>query len=406
MSERLKIVVGGFLGLTPGGGVAWDYVQWPLGFAELGHDVIYVEDTRLWPVYENGADGSCDRNVNRIQSVMHAFGLDGRWAYRDEISGRCFGMPLSQLQEFCRSADLFINLSCSTFMRDEYLSIPVRALVDTDPMFTQIQFSNELSFTSHKAGMREMFAKHTHFFTFGENLGSTDCRIPDCGVPWIPIRQPVCLAHWKASPAPAAASTPFTTLMNWSAGRDLEYQGESWGQKSDSLMEYSNLPALVGGIHLAIGVGQTSGAAFPVGLFRDRGWTVLDPEVCAPDWRSYQSFLTESRGEFSIAKQTYVKARTGWFSCRSACYLACGRPVIAQDTGWSKYIPAGLGLLAFDDIDYAREALLAVACDPQIHGAAARQIAEEYFSAEKILRAMLHQTANLPCAMPFSTEAA
>jgi hypothetical protein len=368
--------------------------------------VIYVEDTRLWPVYEANDGGSCSQNVNRIKSVMDAFGLHGRWAYRDEISGECFGMPLARLQEFCRSADLFINLSCSTYMRDEYITIPIRALVDTDPMFTQIQFSSEESFTSEDAGIRDLFAKHTHFFTFGENLGSDDCRIPDCGVPWIPIRQPVCLGHWHASPVPLDVDVPFTTLMNWSAGKDLIFQGESWGQKSGCLMEHLNLPELVESIPLAIAVGQTSGPAFPEEIFRSAGWLVLDPEVCAPDWRSYQQFICQSRGEFSVAKQTYVKARTGWFSCRSACYLACGRPVIAQDTGWSKYIPSGLGVLAFEDFEEAASALIAVSREPQIHGAAARLIAEEFFSADRILSSMLRQASASVAAESPSPEAA
>src|SRR5260370_29252824 len=116
--ERLRIVVGGFLGLTPGGGVAWDYVQWPLGFTELGHDVVYVEDTRLWPIYNDAGPPDCAPNVLRIRAVMEAFGMRSRWAYRDELSGECFGMPLAQLQEFCRSADIFLNISCSTFLRD------------------------------------------------------------------------------------------------------------------------------------------------------------------------------------------------------------------------------------------------------------------------------------------------
>lgn len=406
MSERLKIVVGGFLGLTPGGGVAWDYVQWPLGFAELGHEVLYVEDTRLWPVYEAVNDRGCHSNVERIKSVMDAVGLHGRWAYRDEMSGECFGMPLAKLQEFCRSADMFVNVSCSTYMRDEYVSIPVRALVDSDPMFTQIQYSVEDSFTSQKAGIRDLFAQHTHFFTFGENIGAPDCRIPDCGVPWIAIRQPVSMKHWEVSPVPTNSGVPFTTLMNWSAGKDLVFGGESWGQKSASLMKYLRLPERVERIPLAIAVGQTSGPAFPADLFCSAGWSVLDPEVCAPDWRTYQRFLAESRGEFSVAKQTYVKARTGWFSCRSACYLACGRPVIAQDTGWSRYVPSGIGLIAFENVEEASSALIEVSRDLQTHGTAARRLAEEHFSAEKILNNMLQQAADSPSAMPCSKEVA
>jgi hypothetical protein len=387
--ERLRIVVGGFLGLTPGGGVAWDYVQWPLGFAQLGHDVLYVEDTRLWPIYQEGAAVDCAPNVSRVRNVMAAFGLESRWAYRDEVSGECFGLSLGQLQEFCRSADLFVNISCSTFLRDEYRTIPLRALVDTDPMFTQIQYCNEVSFTSEKSGMREMFAGHTHYFTFGENIGQPDCRVPDCGVKWHSTRQPICLSHWDATPIPKESASAFTTLMNWTAARDLVFEGDTWGQKNVSLMRFLDLPQAIGGINLAVAVSQTSGTPFPSGLFRDHGWTVLSPDQCAPDWRSYRSFLSESFGEFSVAKQTYDKARTGWFSCRSACYLASGRPVVTQETGWSAYIPAGRGLLTFHDMEGARAALRAIVDSPEVHAKAARELAEEYFAIEKVLPAML-----------------
>jgi len=161
-------------------------------------------------------------------------------------------------------------------------------------------------------------------------------------------------------------------------------------------MQYLDLPESIGGIKLAIAVGQTSGAPFPADLFRGHGWTVLNPDQCAPDWQSYQSFLQDSRGEFSIAKHTYSKARTGWFSCRSACYLAAGRPVIAQDTGWSSYIPTGRGLLAFEDMDGARAALCEVADDLKLHGRVARELAEEYFAADKVLATMLLDLGSTP----------
>lgn len=402
--ERLRIVIGGFLGLTPGGGVAWDYLQWPLGFAEMGHDVLYVEDTRLWPIYNTDGAADCSPNVARVSNVLSAFGMGSRWAYRDEVSSECFGMPLERVQEFCRTADVFINVSCSTFLRDEYRRIPVRVLVDTDPMFTQIQFCNQESFTADKAGMREMFAGHTHYFTFGENIGRRDCRIPDCGVKWETTRQPTCIEHWRAAPVSRRGTSSFTTIMNWTAARDLNFDGDTWGQKNASLMEYLNLPEQAAGMKLALAVGQTEGAPFPTRLFRERGWTVWNAEECTPDWESYRRFLHASLGEFSVAKQTYVKARTGWFSCRSACYLASGRPVIAQETGWSAFIPTGRGLFSFDDLEDARDALRAVAANPELHGRSARQIAEEYFAAEKVLSAMIASLAARPASEQLSVS--
>jgi hypothetical protein len=188
--------------------------------------------------------------------------------------------------------------------------------------------------------------------------------------------------------------TAYTTLMNWTAARPLRHDGETWGQKDVEFRRFINLPGLVPEVALGVAVGQTGGAGepFPQGAARAACWRMLDPQTCAPDWRSYRSFIEGSRGEFSVAKETYVKARTGWFSCRSACYLAAGRAVVTQDTGWSKHLPTGEGLLAFDDIEGAAEALRRVESDPARHSRAARAVAVEHFDSARVLTSMLAAT--------------
>ena len=391
--DRLRIIVGGYIGLLPAGGVTWDYIQYPIGFAACGHDVYYIEDTRLWSIYQvDGSDwGDCTPNVAHLENVMDAFGLSDRWAYRDEASGRCFGLSEKRVQEICRTADLFVNISCSTFMRDEYRRIPRRALIDSDPMFTQVQYLSQQMFTPGEPALRAAIDAHTHLFTFGENIGADDCLMPDCGIKWRPTRQPIALDRWTPDPAPRREDAAYTTLMNWSAAPLLKYDGETWGQKNITFESFINIPRLVPEILLAVAVGQTGGAgsAFPANEAREHGWRVLDPKTCAHDWRAYRDFIDASRGEFSIAKETYVKARTGWFSCRSACYLAAGRAVVTQDTGWSKHLPHDRGLLAFDDTESAVEALRRVEFEPEKHARAARQIAEDYFDSRKVLAAMI-----------------
>ena len=394
--RRLCIVVGGYLGLVPAAGVTWDYVQYPAGFAALGHDVFYLEDTRLWPVYQPaGSDwGDCSASVSHVAAVMAEFGLAGRWAYRDEASGRCFGLTEVQLREVCRSADVFVNVSCSTFLRDEYRAIPVRVLVDTDPMFTQVQLVSQQMFTPGSPGLRELVEGHTHHFTFGESVGRPECLMPDCGVAWRPTRQPVRLDLWPAAePVRDRAGSAYTTLMNWTAGKALEHAGTTWGQKDVELRRLFELPSAVPEIPLAVAVGQTGGAGepFPAAEARAAGWRVLDPEACAPDCAGYREFIAGSLGELSVAKETYVKARTGWFSCRSACYLASGRPVVTQDTGWTAHLPAGRGLLAFDTLATAAEALRSVEEDPVAHARAARELAEEFFDSRHVLTRMLQE---------------
>lgn len=384
-TDRLRIVVGGFLGLLPAGGVTWDYVQYPLGFAELGHDVYYIEDTCLWPIYQTGNSGDdCSGNVRHLAAVMDAFGLGERWGYRDVVTDRWFGMDAQQVREVCRDADVFVNVSCSTYMRDEYREIPVRVLIDSDPMFTQIQCQTGDGFTVGSRGMLDLVAAHTHHFTFGENIDAPDCLVPDCGVTWRPTRQPVCLSHWPITPIPHDGA--FTTLMNWSAGKQLEFAGRKWGQKDIEFRKVMSLPRAAEGLPLAVAVGQTAGEPFPTEETRSHGWRVLDPVICAADWQAYRAFIKSSLGEFSIAKHTYVAARTGWFSCRSACYLAAGRPVVVQDTGWTAYIPHGEGLLAFEDEASAAAALREVHGDVDRHSKAARRVAEECFDARKVLQ--------------------
>ena len=393
MKDRLRIIIGGYLGLLPTGGVTWDYVQYPAGFAALGHDVYYIEDTRLWSLYQaEGSDwGDCTGNVRQLKHVMESFGLADRWAYRDEASGKCFGMTKPQVDEVASTADVFVNVSCSTFMRDEYCRIPARVLIDSDPMFTQIQYLSQQMFTPGEPGLRDLLNAHTHHFTFGENIGAEECRIPSCGIEWRPTRQPICLDRWTATKLPKATDAAYTTLMNWTAAPPLQYEGEAWGQKNVVFEHFITLPKDVPKIPLAVAVGQTGGvgSSFPAEEARTEGWLIFDPNVCAHDWKAYGSFIQDSRGEFSFAKETYVKAHTGWFSCRSACYLAANRPVVTQDTGWSKYIPSGDGLLAFDTQEAAAEALRRVEAEPERHARAARGVAEEYFDSDKVLRRLL-----------------
>ncbi len=387
------MILGGFLGLLPAGGVVWDYIQYPLGFAKLGCDVYYVEDTGLWSTFHDGhcetpAEGA-HRAASYLSSCMQAFGLEDRWAYQDAASGCTLGLPENAVKELVRSADVFVNISCSTVMRDESYRVPVRILIDTDPMFTQIQCATDVLFTPGRRSMRDLLAAHTHHFTFGENIGASDCRIPDCGFTWHPTRQPVCLDHWPAMSPANPQEAHFTTVMNWRAGKPLEYEGETWGQKDVEFQRVMALPRTVPGAKLALAVNETGPSTSPADGLRRYGWTVLDPRTCVHDWETYRSFIQQSRGEFSVAKETYVKARTGWFSCRSACYLASGRPVIAQDTGWSRYLPSGSGLLAFSTVEEATEALQQVQSDPDQHGASARKIAEEHFDSSLVLGKML-----------------
>lgn len=393
--EKLRIIVGGYLGILPAGGVTWDYIQYPLGLFLLGHDVYYIEDTRLYPIYQKqGSDwNDCSSCVEHLEEVMTYFNLGDRWAYRDEVTGKCFGLTEKRINELCKTADVFLNVSCSTFLREEYLQIPIKVLIDTDPMFTQIQYLTRQMVMPGESGLHETISKYDYLFTFGENIANPDCKIPDCNLTWHTTRQPVCLDYWKVQPVHMPSTAAFTTLMNWTAGKKLEYQNQSWGQKDVEFKKFMHLPSLVKGIPLSIIVNQTGGInqSFLKEEIEEAGWKILDAENNAGNWIQYQQFITDSLGEFSVAKETYVKAETGWFSCRSACYLASGRPVITEDTGWSKFIPSGHGLFSFTTIDEAVFALEEISGNPHKHSKAARSIAEEYFDSKKVLQSLLNK---------------
>lgn len=377
-----RIVVSGYLGTIPAGGNTWSYLQYVLGFHLLGHDTYYIEDTGVWPIYQSEHLS----NIDYIAQAMSQFGLGDKWAYRNPRSGAWHGMDSSTVRKVLRSADVLVNVSCASVVDRDILGIPNRVLIDTDPMFTQIQYETSQAVIESDSSMSTTLEAHTHHFTFGENVGDPDSRVPLGPFEWKATRQPIVIDCWPVVEAPKRPR--FTTVMNWHAGRTLEYEGESWGQKDVEFMQYLDLPRLSPDVDMVLAVGQTTGDAFPMNAVLGRGWTVLDA-TSLTDWNEYRHFIQESFAELSIAKETYVKSWGGWFSERSACYLASGRPVVTEDTGWSKILPSGDGLLAFCDLESAAKSVEAVKGDYGRHSRAARDIAETYFSSDIVLSKLL-----------------
>lgn len=389
--KKLKIIVGGYIGLYPTGGVTWDYIQYVLGLQLLGHDVYYVEDTNQYSRFQTAGKAWDDASYSicYLRETMAHFGLQHRWAYRDVASNECYGLSLSRLNEICKTADIFINISASTILRDEYLSIPGRILIDSDPMFTQIDYYQELNNTeTDRCKMKFVLENHTHLFSFGENMGKEDCKIPGFNFSWIPTRQPICMNYWPVQQI-HMGDTVFTSVMNWSVKKACVYDNKEWGQKNLEFQKFISVPELFPGADFKVMVTGINGERETE--IKNAGWQLLDPLLHVTNPASYQSFINRSTAEFSVAKETYVKSNSGWFSCRSACYLAAGKPVVTQDTQWSKYIPSGNGLFAFTDLPSAIEALHEVKANTTKHAKAAREIAAAYFDSNKILNELLLQ---------------
>jgi len=389
--KKLRIIVGGFIGLYPTGGVTWDYIQYVLGLQLLGHDVYYIEDTNQYSRFQTTGKAWNDASdsINYLQQTMDKFGLKHKWAYRDIASGQCYGLSLTRLKEICNNSDIFINISASTFLRDEYLAIPCRILIDSDPMFTQIDYFNEMkNKETDRYKMKFVVENHTHLFSFGENVGKEDCKIPSFNCTWIPTRQPICMNYWPVQQTPID-HTVFTSVMNWSVKKACVYDKQEWGQKNVEFEKFISIPELFPDADFKVMI--TGISSEKETEIKNAGWQLSDPLQHVTNAADYQSFINSSGAEFSVAKETYVKSKSGWFSCRSACYLAAGKPVITQDTQWSKYIPSGNGLFAFTDIPSAIEALHEVKANIAKHAKAAREIAAAYFDSNKILNELLLQ---------------
>lgn len=388
---KLRIVISGYVGRYPLGGVAWDYVQYAVGLHRLGHDVYYIEDSGNWP-YNPVEEAGCRFNAAHVGSVMGRFGMGDRWAYRCARDETWWGLGGARVTEVMRSADLLINVSGA--LRLEALpSFGGRSVfIDSDPVFTQVKMAKGLYFP-------RLVAAYDVHFTFGETL---DALRWGSDLTWRPTRQPVLLDEWSSEGPPAEK---FTTVMNWSSRETVELEGRSYGQKDRELRRFLDLPGRVRPIPLELALAVNTIHAddpddSPQELLRDHGWGVVDPDEVCGDLESYARYIKDSLGEWSVAKNAYVGGRSGWFSCRSACYLAAGRPVVVQDTGFSDVIPTGLGILTFDDVATAVEALREVYGDRVRHSRAARELAAEYFDAGTVLSRLVEEAFMAPEAAP------
>lgn len=386
--SSLRIVVLGYIVRCPIGGMAWHHLQYVMGLARMGHEVLFLEDSGddPWACYdprtgETGIDP--DYGLKFIRQVFERVGLGGRWAYNDMFAGGWRGPAAHLVAGFCHDAVLLLNLSGANPLRGFLAEVPTRVYLDTDPLFTQIRNLQDMD-------RWRLVAEHNAFFSFGENLRTDDCTIPDDGFPWQPTRQPVDLQSWPTSPAPTMGA--FTTVMQWDSYANREYGGQNYGMKSESFGPYLDLPRQVR-VKLEIALGS---ADAPREQLRAKGWLLQNPiEVTRDPW-TYQAYIQCARGEFSVAKHGYVVSNSGWFSERSACYLASGRPVVVEDTGFSARLPKGEGLLPFSNPQQAIEALEAANADYRKHSEAARVIAEEYFEAGRVLEHLVERALEQP----------
>ncbi|MDO8794937.1 MAG: hypothetical protein Q7J25_10000 [Vicinamibacterales bacterium] len=370
----MKVVVAGIIARYPFGGVTWCSLMYLLGLRDLGHDVIYIEDTGecVYDPEKNAISEDPGYGTRYIHAALDPYGFGTRWSFVN-YDGQHHGMTKESVRAFCADADLFINLSGgSWFWRDEYARIPRKVFIDTDPVFTQ------LAIAKGEPWYVEFFRGFDRLFTFGANIGTPVCDVPAGAFTWEKTWQPVTTALWQTAAPPALDR--FTTVMTWKTQSFTDVDGN----KDREFVKFIELPArLPGRFRLAVNG--------PDALLREHGWDPVDAMAASRTPAEYREFIQGSKAEFGVAKHAYVSHRSGWFSDRTECYLAAGRPAVVQDTGWSAHLPHDAGLLPFSTPDEAAEAVARVESDYALHARRAGEIARECFDASVVLPSLLNR---------------
>jgi hypothetical protein len=305
--------------------------------------------------------------------LFDTYDLKNNWAYFDAHTNTWFGLNKSNVLAFCSSADIIINISGVNPLRDWWTNIPVRIFIDTDPGFTQIKHLSDptaYNLSNH----------HTHHFTFGENVGKKNCTIPIDSFQWKATRQPVFMDAWKVSGSHPSAN--WTTVMQWDSYKVKEYNNQVFGMKSQSFKKFDLLPNHFPDENFEIAMGSVSA---PIEDLKSKGWKIINSLLPTKTPWTYQNFIANSKGEWSVAKHGYIISNSGWFSERTTCYLASGKPVVIENTGFSEVIETGKGIFAFKTIEEAEESIKIINKDYKYHCAQARKQVECYFSADNVL---------------------
>ncbi len=386
-------------------GVSWDYIQYCIGLKQLGYDVYYFEDSGEWPYnLDGGKDGNdwverdCVKNITYLKQVLDRYGLGDRWAYFFPLTSQWFGLSDTKRNEVLQTADLLINVSGTLEKPEKYATVKKLAYIDSDPGFTQVKL---------KLGQEEFskrIAAHNCHFSFGESIPEF---LKDTHYNWHPTRTPIVLSEWdKGRPH----GNVYTTIMNWTSYKPLRFEGRSFHQKDIEFIKFIELKRKLKNISLEValsklqhknwqtslpdhfgGEEETEKFSFstPADLLSYYGWRIVDPAEKCRDMDGYRDYILSSKAEWSVAKGGYVVSKPGWFSCRSACYLAAGRPVIVQNTGFDKVLPVGEGILSFDSVEDAVEKINEVESRYALHAKRAKEIAAEYFDSARVLQRLI-----------------
>jgi hypothetical protein len=386
--KRKRLIVMGFMGSCPIAGVIWQHIHYIVGLQRLGHEVFYIEDSARLPYNPDTfeVNNEFDYAAKILGHLASEFGFKRRWSFcaRYLPGNPTAGLPLKKIRQLYREADAILNV-CGTQEFNEDLLASERILyIESDPGVEQIKVDQRVRSTT------KYLRRHHALFTFGENVGSKDFPVPTHNLKWFSTRQPIVTELWKTNRAPRAAAV-LTSVANWSTSglKDIEWRGEKYlWSKSREFLRFAAAPKKAGEpFELATDIKDERTRV----KFQRNGWRFRAPHDLSADYQLYRDYIRKSKGEFTVAKDQYVRLNTGWFSDRSACYLAAGRPVITQETGFTKVFGKQDGLFAFHSLGQIADAVKAINADYARHSGGAYEIAREFFEAEKVLRSLLER---------------
>lgn len=388
--SRKKIIVMGFMGSCPIAGVIWQHIHYIVGLQELGHEVYYIEDSARIPYNPVDFDTTEDTTYagQVLDTLAKRYGFDGHWSfcprYLPDPAGGTLGIPLSRVRELYVEADAILNVCGSQEFNEDLLKSDRILYVESDPGVEQIKVDQGNQDTL------DYLQRHHALFTFGENICTPEFPVPLHGLKWLPTRQPVVTSLWYQSDYPPPSAV-FTSVANWSTSgkKDIRWNGENYlWSKSLEFMKFSPAPVACGeSFELATDIKNS----VERDMFLDQNWSLVLPHLLSSDYDSYVRYIQSSKGEFTVAKDQYVRLNTGWFSDRTACYLAAGRPAITQETGFTRHYGNAGGLFAYSTVEEVVEAVREINSDYKKHCRLAYELACEVFEARKVLASMLER---------------
>lgn len=376
------IVLSSFVIRHPVGGVLSNNLQFLTGLDRLGHDVYLLEKAGYEQscfdpeLRESGDDCSC--GFRRMGGLLDRHGLTGRWGFVS-ADNRYHGMTRQQVEDVWARTDVYIDRGLHQSWDEEAAEVPIRVLMDPDPGFRQVKLANALE-------RGRNVPHYDAYYTYGHNIGTPRSSAPTAGVSWRHLFHPIDTRLY-APTIPAASNAPCTTVMNWSPLESVAYGGLTYGMKDVQFPAFADLPSLAG-VPMEVAV---EGPNIPADDLRRRGWSVVAALEVASSYDDYHAYVQGSLAEFSVVKEVYSGMTVGWFSDRSAAYLAHGRPVIVQHNGIGHHLPTGEGLFEVHTVNEAADAIDQIRAEPERHALAARRIAEEYLDTGVVLRRFLSE---------------